>query len=199
MKELQERIMKEGRILPGNILKVDSFLNHMVDPELMGKIGKEFAGYFKDRGITKVLTLEASGITSALFTAKELGVPMIFAKKAGSSNIGKDVYHATVHSFTYDRDFEICVFKDYLTEHDTVLIIDDFLAEGSACFGMADLCRQASAKIAGIGVCIEKGFENGGKKLRDQGYDVLSLAIVDAMSQEEITFRTQPEQDQNPR
>jgi len=193
MKMLEEKIRSEGRAITDEILKVDSFLNHMVDPFLMEAIGREFARCFAGRGITKILTLEASGIPPALFTAKEIGVPMVFVKKAVSANIGTDVYHTTVHSFTYNREFEICVSKKYLTKDDTVLIVDDFLADGCACEGMANLSRQAGAKIAGIGICIEKGFEKGGKKLRDQGYDLLSLAIVESMHEDEIIFREQPE------
>lgn len=192
MKQLEERIRKEGKVLSPKVLKIDRFLNHMVDPFLMAAIGKEIAGHFAGKGITKVLTLEASGIPPAFCAARELGVPMVFAKKAGSSNIGADIYRTSVHSFTYNRDFEICVYKNYLTREDIVLIVDDFLSDGCACQGLADLCEQAGAKVAGYGICVEKGFEQGGKKLRDQGADLFSLAIVESMQEGEIVFRPQP-------
>jgi xanthine phosphoribosyltransferase len=189
MKELEERILEDGTVLPGSILKVDSFLNHQVDTELMGHIADEFKGMYEQEKITKVLTIEASGIAIAVMTANALKVPALFAKKAKSSNIGSDVYTASVHSYTYGREYDITVSRKYLNENDRVLIVDDFMANGLAAQGLIDICHQAHAEIAGFGICIEKGFQDGGRKLREQGYRVESLALIDQMTDNSITFR----------
>ncbi len=195
MKELQERIRTEGRVLPGHILKVDSFLNHQVDLCLMDGIGRTFAELYRDEGITKVLTIEASGIVPAAMTALHMNVPLVFAKKANAANQSPDVWQTSVHSYTYDRDYVISVTKTYLTAEDRVLIIDDFLANGEALKGLMDLCTQAGAKIAGAGICIEKGFQKGGKELRDAGLRVESLAIIESMDDGTLTFRGQEKTD----
>ena len=191
MKLLEERIKKDGRVYPGNILKVDSFLNHQIDVNLMDQIGDAFYEAYKDCGITKILTIEASGIAIACSTARRFGVPLLFAKKTRSLNIGNDVYTATVSSFTYKQDYQVVISKRYLSETDHVVIVDDFLATGNAMLGLADLCKMAGASVDGIGICIEKGFQNGGKQLRDMGYSVTSLAVIDSMTDDgKIVFRS---------
>ena len=192
MKLLEERILQQGQVRPGNVLKVDCFLNHQLDVELLDAIGAEFHRIFKDDGINKILTIEASGIAIACMTARHFGVPVVFAKKAKSRNIDGDVFTSTVHSYTYGRDYEITLAKKFLSPADRVLILDDFLANGKAMRGLLDVCRQAGATVAGIGVCIEKGFQPGGAELRAEGYRVASLAIVDAMGDDgSLTFRRQ--------
>lgn len=191
MKLLEERIKKDGRVYPGNILKVDSFLNHQIDVSLMDQIGDAFYEAYKDCGITKILTIEASGIAIACSTARRFGVPLLFAKKTRSLNIGNDVYTATVSSFTYKQDYQVVISKRYLSETDHVVIVDDFLATGNAMLGLADLCKMAGASVDGIGICIEKGFQNGGKQLRDMGYSVTSLAVIDSMTDDgKVVFRS---------
>ena len=188
MKLLEDRILEEGRILPGNILKVDRFLNHQVDPELMLEMGKDFANHFKDQGVTRVLTLEVSGIAMALTTALELGVPMVFAKKISSVTLADDTYTSKVFSYTKKKEYDIRVDKHYLSPEDKVLIIDDFLAMGQALNGLVDLVNQSGAKIAGIGIAIEKAFQKGGQKYRDMGYDVYSLAMIDHLTEDGVVF-----------
>ncbi|MDO4415542.1 MAG: xanthine phosphoribosyltransferase [Erysipelotrichaceae bacterium] len=189
MKLLEERIAKDGRVIGTEILKVDSFLNHQIDVNLLDEIGKELFRLFKDRHITKVITIEASGIAIAVSAARYFNVPCVFAKKARSLNIGKDVYRSKVHSFTYDNDYDITMSQSYLNSDDTVLIVDDFLANGAALKGMISICEQASASIGGIGICIEKGFQPGGDEIRSKGYPLESLAIIESMSEEGIVFR----------
>ncbi|HBE10060.1 MAG TPA: xanthine phosphoribosyltransferase [Lachnospiraceae bacterium] len=179
---LEERIKKDGHVYPGNILKVDSFLNHQIDVSLMDQVGEAFYEKYKDRGITKILTIEASGIAIAYATARAFGVPLLFAKKTQSLNIGNDVYEATVSSFTYKKDYQVVISKKYLGPDDHVVIVDDFLATGNAMFGLTEICKMAGAAVEGIGICIEKGFQNGGKQLREMGYSVTSLAIIESMS-----------------
>ncbi|MBR0515307.1 MAG: xanthine phosphoribosyltransferase [Eubacterium sp.] len=179
---LEERIKKDGHVYPGNILKVDSFLNHQIDVSLMDQVGEAFYEKYKDRGITKILTIEASGIAIAYATARAFGVPLLFAKKTQSLNIGNDVYAATVSSFTYKKDYQVVISKKYLGPDDHVVIVDDFLATGNAMFGLTEICKMAGAAVEGIGICIEKGFQNGGKQLREMGYSVTSLAIIESMS-----------------
>ncbi len=193
MNKLEEKILADGRVLPGEILKVDNFLNHQVDMELMDWIGGEFRRRFGDCGITKVLTLEASGIAPAVLNAYKYNVTLVFAKKAKSGNLGtQDLYRALVKSYTYGNSFTVTVAKRYLSPEDKVLIIDDFLAKGEASSGMVEICRQAGAEIAGIGICIEKGFQPGGEQLREAGYHLESLAIIDEMDdQGTIRFREQ--------
>ena len=192
MKFLEDRIRREGQIRPGNILKVDCFLNHQLDVTLLDEIGRAFYEKYKDRGITRILTIEASGIAIACMTARYFNVPVVFAKKAKSKNLDGDVYTSVVHSFTYGRDYDITLAKKFLGPQDTVLLVDDFLAVGKAMNGMLDICRQASAHVAGIGIAIEKGFQSGGAALRQAGYDLTSLAIVDSMGDDgSIVFRSE--------
>ena len=192
MKFLEDRIRREGQIRPGNILKVDCFLNHQLDVTLLDEIGRAFSEKYKDRGITRILTIEASGIAIACMTARYFNVPVVFAKKAKSKNLDGDVYTSVVHSFTYGRDYDITLAKKFLGPQDTVLLVDDFLAVGKAMNGMLDICRQAGAHVAGIGIAIEKGFQSGGAALRQAGYDLTSLAIVDSMGDDgSIVFRSE--------
>lgn len=184
MKLLEERIRKDGQVRPGNILKVDSFLNHQLDVELLEQLGKAFYEEFKDKGITRILTIEASGIALACLAAQYFKVPVVFAKKAKSKNLDGELYTSTVHSFTHGKDFTVTLAKKFLSKEDTVLLIDDFLAVGKAMRGLIDICNQAEANIAGIGIAIEKGFQSGGRELREAGYEVYSLAIVDEMTDE---------------
>ena len=192
MRLLEERIKEDGQVRPGNILKVDSFLNHQLDLSLLEQLGKEFFERFKDKGITRILTIEASGIALACLAAQYFKVPVVFAKKAKSKNLDGELYTSTVHSFTYGKDFTVTLSKKFLTKDDTVLLIDDFLAVGKAMRGLIDICGQAEANIAGIGIAIEKGFQSGGKELREMGFDVYSLAIIDEMDDEgNISFKEQ--------
>ena len=193
MNFLEERIMKDGIVKAENVLKVDSFLNHQMDIQLMEEIGKEFKCRFSNKEITKVLTIEASGIGIAAFVAKEFGVPMVFAKKSKSINIDGDMYVAEVESFTHKNKNQVIVSKKFLTEQDRVLIIDDFLANGCALLGLISIANSAGASIEGLGIVIEKGFQIGGGVIRNLGYQLESLAIVDGMNHEtgEIIFREQ--------
>ena len=191
MKLLEERIARDGRVIGTEILKVDSFLNHQIDVQLLDEIGKEFYRLFGDRNITKVITIEASGIAIACAAARVFNVPVVFAKKARSLNIGKDTYTARVHSFTYNNDYDITMSQSYLSKDDTVLIVDDFLANGAALRGLLSISEQAGAKVGGIGICIEKGFQPGGDEMRAKGLPLESLAIIESMSEEGITFREQ--------
>lgn len=189
MQLLQEKILKYGRIYPGNILKVDSFLNHQVDVSLLKEIGKEFKRLFDGLGVNKILTIEASGIGIAAYTAEAFGCPMLFAKKTQTKNISSEVYTAKVMSYTHGKVYDIIVSKEFLHEGDRVLIVDDFLANGAALEGLISLVNQAGATLIGCGAVIEKGFQDGGKRLREQGVKVESLAIIDEMSDTSIKFR----------
>ncbi len=189
MELLEQRILKDGIVKEGNILKVDSFLNHQIDIKLMNEIGKELKKLFSDRPITKILTIEASGIAAAAIAAQYFDVPVLFAKKAKSQNIDGDLFTSVVRSFTYGKDYTITVSKKFLSSDDHVLIIDDFLAVGSAMKGLIDVCDQAGATVEGIGIMVEKGFQEGGKYLREKGYNLHSMAIIDSMNGEKITFR----------
>ena len=193
MNFMEERIAKDGIVKAGNVLKVDSFLNHQMDIGLMEEIGREFKRRFVDKPITKVLTIEASGIGIAAFVAKEFGVPMVFAKKSKSINIEGDMYVAEVESFTHGNRNQVIVSKKFLSADEHVLIIDDFLANGCALQGLISIVESAGAVVEGCGIVIEKGFQIGGRVIRNMGYRVESLAIVDAMDAEtgEITFRAQ--------
>jgi xanthine phosphoribosyltransferase len=192
VKLLEDMIREKGEVYPGNILKVDSFLNHMVDVSLMDKMAEEFYERYKDAGITKILTIEASGIAIASFVARRFEVPMLFAKKTKSLNIGDDVYTSRVSSYTHGTDYDITVSRKYLDSSDTVLLIDDFLALGNAMKGLIEICDQARARVAGIGICIEKGFQPGGADLRMMGIDVMSLAIIESMGDDgTIEFQRQ--------
>ena len=193
MNFLEERIMKDGIVKPGNVLKVDSFLNHQMDISLMEEIGREFKRRFADKNVTKVMTIEASGIGIACFVAKEFGVPMVFAKKSKSINIEGEMYVAEVESFTHKNKNQVIVSKKFLDDSDHLLIIDDFLANGCALQGLISIAESSGATIEGLGIVIEKGFQVGGRVIRNLGYDLESLAIIDAMDAETgvITFREQ--------
>jgi len=189
MQLLEERIAAEGRILPGNIVKVDGFLNHRVDPKLLRALAKEFAAHFDTKGLTAVLTVEASGIALATITAEELGVPMIFAKKAKSDNIEGGLYHSDIFSYTYKKKVTLLVSKDWLGPNDKVLIIDDFLANGEALRGTIEIVQQAGAELVGVGIAVEKGFQHGGQLIRERGVDLYSLAIIESADENGFTFR----------
>jgi len=193
MNFLEERIVKDGKVKPGNVLKVDSFLNHQMDISLMEEIGREFHRRFAGKNITKVLTIEASGIGIACFVAKEFGVPMVFAKKSHSINIDSEVYVAEVESFTHKNKNNVIVSKQFLDSDDHILIIDDFLANGCALQGLIAIAKSAGASVEGIGIVIEKGFQIGGQVIRNLGVQLESLAIIDAMDAETgtVTFREQ--------
>ena len=189
MQQLKERILREGRVLPGNIVKVDGFLNHRVDTALMGDIADEFARYFDTDNITMVLTAEASGIALATVCAQKYGVPMVFAKKAKSDNIEGGLYQSDIFSYTYKKKVTLIVAQEWLGPDDKVLIIDDFMAKGYAMRGLIDIVQKAGAQLMGIGIAVEKGFQDGGDSLRREGYDGHSLAIIDAVDGGKIVFR----------
>ncbi len=190
MQLLKDRIKKEGKIRSGNVLKVDSFLNHQMDIELFEEIGKEFKKRFADQTITKILTIEASGIGIACIAARYFQVPVVFAKKNQTKNIAGDVYTGKVESFTHGRVYDIMVAKEFLHAEDRVLIIDDFLANGAALLGLSKLVKDADATLVGAGIVIEKGFQEGGRLIRESGVRVESLAIIESMSEENgIVFR----------
>jgi xanthine phosphoribosyltransferase len=188
MKLLQERIQKDGNVKNGNVLKVDSFLNHQMDIELFNEIGKEFKRIFADCNITKILTIEASGIGIACITAQYFNVPVVFAKKAQSINIDGEVYSTKIESFTHKKTYDVIVSKKFLEAEDRILIIDDFLANGCALAGLIDLVRSAGASVEGIGIVIEKGFQNGGDMIRSMGVRLESLAILESMNAEDGTI-----------
>ncbi|QWI71773.1 xanthine phosphoribosyltransferase [Bacillus mycoides] len=188
MKVLQEKILNEGKVLSGDVLKVDAFLNHQIDPVLMQEIGKEFAKRFKEENITKIVTIESSGIAPAVMAALELGVKVIFARKRKSLTLQDNMYVANVYSFTKQETNEISLSRNHIAENDRVLIIDDFLANGQAALGLMSLVEQAGASIAGIGIVIEKAFQDGGKKLREQGVRVESLAEIASLDNGTVTF-----------
>lgn len=193
MNFLEERIVKDGIVKPGNVLKVDSFLNHQMDIQLMEEIGREFRRRFAAKEITKVLTIESSGIGIAAFVAREFNVPMVFAKKSKSINIDGEMYVAEVESFTHKNTNQVIVSKRFINEGDHLLIIDDFLANGCALQGLISIANNAGASVEGLGIVIEKGFQIGGNIIRNLGYQLESLAIVDGMDAEtgEIIFREQ--------
>lgn len=191
MQALEERILRDGVLKSGGILKVDSFLNHQMDIDFINEIGREFYRLFGHEKITKILTIEASGIGIACITAQYFHVPVVFAKKAQSKNLDGEVYTSQVHSYTHGKDYIIRVSKKFLTSEDKVLLIDDFLANGKAILGLLDIVKQAGAQVVGAGICIEKGFQDGGRQLREQGLHVKSLAIVDLDENGEIRFRSQ--------
>ena len=193
MNFLEQRIIQDGIVKPGDVLKVDSFLNHQMDIQLLDEIGREFKRRFGHKHITKVLTIESSGIAIAIPVAREFGVPLVFAKKAKSVNIDGDTYVAEVESFTHKKTNRVIVSKKFLNSDDHVLIIDDFLANGCALQGLISIVEDAEATVEGCGIAIEKGFQEGGHRIRNLGYQLESLAIVDAMDPETgtITFRQQ--------
>lgn len=188
---LEQRILKDGIVKEGNVLRVDSFLNHQLDVLLLEEMGKEFYKRFKSEKITKVLTVEASGIAIACFVAAKFKVPVVFAKKSKSLNLGDDVYSAEVESFTHKTKNTVVITKKYISDKDNVLVIDDFLANGAALQGLISIINQAGASVAGIGIAIEKGFQPGGQFIRNLGYHLESLAIVESMEVEPkiINFR----------
>ncbi|PDZ72524.1 xanthine phosphoribosyltransferase [Bacillus pseudomycoides] len=188
MKVLQEKILNEGKVLSGGVLKVDAFLNHQIDPVLMQKIGKEFAQRFKEDNITKIVTIESSGIAPAVMAGLELGVKVVFARKRKSLTLQDNMYVAKVYSFTKQETNEISLSRNHIHENDRVLIIDDFLANGQAALGLMSLVEQAGASIAGVGIVIEKAFQDGGKKLRENGVRVESLAEIASLDNGTVTF-----------
>jgi xanthine phosphoribosyltransferase len=190
MKLLEDKIRQDGQVIGTDILKVDMFLNHQIDVNLLDEMGKEFFRLFKDKGINKILTVESSGIAIAVMAAKYFNVPVVFAKKSSHKNVGDDVFKAQSHSFTHGKDYEMIVSKKYLSPADNILFIDDFLAGGNAAFAVLDILKQSGANLVGIGIAIEKGFQDGGKTLRDMGISVESLAIVQEMDETKgISFK----------
>lgn len=196
MKLLEERIRQEGIVKSGSVLKVDSFINHQMDVLFFDKMGAEFKRLYADAPINKILTIEASGIGIAIIAGLHFGVPVVFAKKSRSSNISDDVYHTVIHSYTHNNDNNVIVSREYLSPEDHLLIIDDFLANGCALMGLLDLAKEAGATVEGIGIAVEKGFQQGGELIRSKGIQLESLAIVESMNSEtgEIKFREQPHQ-----
>ncbi len=191
MKSLEEKILAEGQVFPGNILKVSSFLNHQLDVDFLMLMGEEIARLYKDTKIDKILTIEASGIAIAVAAAAHMHLPVVFAKKNKTTNILADVYSSKVVSYTHNTEYQVVVSKEHLKEGENILIIDDFLAIGNALNGLMDIVSQAKGKTAGIAIAIEKGFQGGGDKLRSQGIRVESLAIVDSMTDDSVKFRPQ--------
>ena len=188
MELLKEKITQYGKVFPGNILKVDSFLNHQVDTALLKEMGKEFGRLFRGEKITRILTIESSGIAIAAFAAKEFDCPMLFAKKTQTKNIASTVYTSKVMSYTHGKVYDIIVSTEYLKKGDRVLIIDDFLANGKALIGLIDICNQAGAVVVGCGIAIEKAFQGGGDALREQGIRIESLAKIASMTENSLTF-----------
>ena len=189
MKALQEKILREGKVLPGNVLKVSHFLNHQLDVDFLMEMGKEIARRFEDSGVTKILTIEASGIALAVAAAAYMHVPVLFAKKSASTNMSANKYVTKVASYTHNKVYNVVVSRDLLNEGDRVLIIDDFLACGNAMLGLIDLVHQAGGEVIGVSAAIEKGYQGGGDELRASNIRVESLAIIDEMSESGIRFR----------
>ena len=189
MQELKDRIVKEGKVLPGNIIKVDGFLNHRIDTELMTHIADEFGKHFNMDEVTMILTAEASGIALSAIVAQRFHKPMLFAKKAKSDNIEGGLYQSDIFSYTYKKQVTQLVSKEWLHKEDKVLIVDDFLANGEALRGLCEIVEQAGAELVGIGVAIEKGFQGGGDRLRQAGYDLKSLAVIERADENGIVFR----------
>ncbi|HIR08914.1 MAG TPA: xanthine phosphoribosyltransferase [Candidatus Avoscillospira stercoripullorum] len=189
MELLKKRIMEEGKILPGNIVKVDGFLNHRVDTELMEQIAEEFKKRFDTSKVTLVLTAEASGIALATICARAMGVPMVFAKKAKSDNIEGGLYQSDIFSYTYKKKVTLLVSKDWISADDKVLIVDDFMANGEAMRGLCDIVKEAGAELVGIGIAVEKGFQHGGDRIREAGINIQSLAIIDSADENGFVFR----------
>lgn len=189
MQELKDRIVKEGKVLPGNIIKVDGFLNHRIDTELMDHIAEEFGKHFNMDEVTMILTAEASGIALSAIVAHHFHKPMIFAKKAKSDNIEGGLYQSEIFSYTYKKKATLIVAQEWLGPEDKVLIIDDFMAKGYAMQGLIDIVHAAGAELVGIGVAVEKGFQHGGDSFREQGYNIHSLAVIEEATPDHITFR----------
>ena len=190
MKQLEEKVLAEGQVLPGDILKVGSFLNQRIDTPLLAQMGDEIARLFEGCGVTKILTIEASGIAIAVAAGMSMGVPVVFAKKHKTSNVDGGIYTTVVHSFTHNEDYHVVVSRDYLVAGDCVLLVDDFLANGQALHGLMDLCDQAGATLAGVAIAIEKCFTGAGDRLRAQGVKLESLAMIESMSEDELVFRS---------
>ena len=188
MKLLEDRIRSDGEVLPGNVLKINSFLNHQVDPELMKKVGEEFSQLFKDSGVTKVLTCEASGIAPGVMTAYELHVPMVFARKKKPATLNDAVYWADVYSYTKKVTNQICVEQKFLHKDDCLLIIDDFLANGEAVKGMINIANQAGAEVAGVGIVVAKTFQGGSEWIKDHGYRLEALAEIASLANNQVRF-----------
>ena len=188
MRLLEEKIKNDGKVLSDQVLKVDSFLNHQIDPQLMLEIGKEFARIFEAEGITKIVTIESSGIAPAVMAGLQMNVPVIFARKRKSLTLVDELLSATVHSFTKNETNEISISKKYVNEKDRVLIIDDFLANGEAALGLVDIVQQSGAKVVGIGIVIEKSFQPGARRLKELGLRVESLARIASLSNGEVTY-----------
>lgn len=189
MEKLENRIRQDGVIVGDNILKVSSFLNHQIDIEFLDEMAAEIVRLFGNKKITKVLTIESSGIAIACAVARILKVPAVFCKKNKTSNVPEDVYAVEIHSFTHNKDYNVIVSRQFIDKGDSVLVVDDFLANGCALEGLAQLIENAGADFAGAGICIEKGFQGGGDRLRSKGLDIKSLAIIEKMSEDGIVFR----------
>ena len=190
MRQMEEMILKEGKVLPGGILKVGSFLNQQIDTAFLAEIGAEIARLFKDDNVTKVMTIESSGIALGAAAGMAMGVPLVFAKKHKTSNVDGNTYRATAHSFTHGNDYEMVVSSEYLRPDDRVLLVDDFLASGNALFGLKKLVEAADAELVGAAVAIEKKVQGGGDELRAQGIRVEPLALIESMTDDSITFCT---------
>lgn len=189
MQLLKDMIAEKGKVFPGNILKVDSFLNHQIDTDFLNEVGKEYYRRFKDDNVNKILTIEASGIGIACIAAQHFSVPVVFAKKNKTKNIASDVYSSKVVSYTHAREYTVIVSKQFLSPEDRVVILDDFLANGCAMIGLIDIVKRSGATLVGVGAVIEKGFQGGGDKLRNEGIRVESLAVIDKMDENTITYR----------
>lgn len=188
MEELKQRIIHDGRICPGGIIKVDNFLNHQIDTSLVDRMGADFYNHFKNSGVTKILTIEASGIGISCLTARYFNVPVVFAKKSEAKNLSDELYTAEVFSYTKGKSFTVRVDKHYISADDRVLIIDDFLANGKALLGLVEIVNQAGAHLCGAGICIEKAFQPGGDMIRGMGIDLHSLAVVDVDKDDKLIF-----------
>jgi xanthine phosphoribosyltransferase len=189
MEELKQRVLAEGRLLSGDIVRVDRFLNHQVDVALLERIGNHMAGLFRDEGVTRVLTVEASGIAPALFAARALGVPLVYAKKYRPGHLSDDAYSAELYSYTKRQEHTVRVSKACLFPGDRVLIVDDFLAQGMSCLALLEIAAEAGAEVAGIAVAVEKGFQDGGKKLRERGVRVEPLCCIDRIEDGKLYLR----------
>ena len=189
MKALEQKIVKEGKIFPGHIVKVGSFLNHRLDVDFPMEMGKEICELFKGCGVTKIITVEASGIAMAVCAASQMGVPVVFGKKATAKNLSDEVYTAEIYSFTHKKSNSVAISKEFISSTDKILIVDDFLANGEAIRGLISIAKQAGAEVVGCAIAIEKGFQGGGDKLRSEGVRVESLAIIDEMTDTSVKFR----------
>ncbi|UQS85598.1 xanthine phosphoribosyltransferase [Apilactobacillus apisilvae] len=188
MKLLEDKIASEGLVLPGNILKVDQFLNHQIDPMFMNEMGKEFAKLFKDDGITKIITVESSGIAPAVLTGLQMEVPVVFARKHKSLTLNDNIYSSDVYSYTKQTNNKISIDKRFINSTDNILVIDDFLANGQAVLGLLDIAKKAGANVNGVGIVIEKSFQKGHKIIKDSGIHLESLARIASLENEKVTF-----------